>query len=80
MILAFVCACSGVNATENNDDAFPIGKPGLKLTYRSKANEIPGSHVRKFELLLGSVEEHKGRLGQWFELNAEKENKQMPER
>ena len=60
----------------NNDDAYPIGKPGLRLAYRSKAKEMPGSLVRNFDLVLGSVEEHEGRIAQWFQLNAEKEDKQ----
>lgn len=65
-----------VNAKENIDREYPLGKPGLKLTYSYKLNEIPGLVVKKFELTLGEVEEKNGASYQWLFLNAEKENKQ----
>ncbi|NOR75222.1 MAG: hypothetical protein GQ525_08675, partial [Draconibacterium sp.] len=65
-----------VNAKEKIDQEYPLGKPGLKLTYSSKLHEIPASVVKKFELTLGEVEEKNGISYQWLFLNTEKENKQ----
>ncbi|MCK4879617.1 MAG: hypothetical protein KAS82_03120 [Bacteroidales bacterium] len=65
-----------VNAIQNIDQEYPLGKPGLKLTYSSKVNELPGSVVREFELTVGAVEIKNGIQYQWLQLNAEKENKQ----
>ena len=55
---------------------YPIGKPGLTLTYSSEAKDLPGSVVRKFGLTLGAVEEKNAVPYQWFQLNAVKENNQ----
>ncbi len=35
---------------------YPIGKPGLTLTYSSETKDLPGSAVREFELTVGAVE------------------------
>lgn len=65
------------NVKEKGDQNYPIGKPGLKLTYISKANEFSGSVVSKLELIAGSIEESNGVLSQWLQLDAEKENGQV---
>lgn len=60
-------------AMENNK--FPLGKPGSTLSYRSTINEVPGSTIERFDLVLGDVEEKNGTLYQWLFLHAEKGNK-----
>ncbi|MCK4989142.1 MAG: hypothetical protein KAS29_01600, partial [Bacteroidales bacterium] len=62
--------------TADSDQQYPIGKPGLKLSYSSKVNELPGSVVREFELTVGAVEKKNGIRHQWLQLNALKENSQ----
>ena len=64
------------NAEDDTARQYPIAESGLKLTYSARANEIPCSLVRKFELLLGPVEEHRNTRGQWLQFSAEKENKE----
>ena len=76
IFLAFEGIDQNANAKEIIDSQYPIGKPGLKLTYSSKANDLPGSVVRKLELTAGSIEEKNGIPYQWIQLKAEKENKQ----
>ena len=66
LVLPFVCT----------GQEYPIGKPGLTLTYSSEAKDLPGSVVRKFELAVGNVEEKNGLPYQWLQLNAVKENSQ----
>jgi hypothetical protein len=75
-ILAFAGTSQMVNAKEIIDQQYPIGKPGLKLTYSSKVHELPGSVVRKLEITVGTVEEENGVPYQWLQLTAEKENRQ----
>ena len=75
-ILAFAGTSQMVNAKEIIDQQYPIGKPGLKLSYSSRAKELPGSVIRKIELTLGAVEEIVGVPYQWLQLTAEKENRQ----
>ena len=53
---------------------YPVGKPGLILTYSSEVKELPGSVVREFELIAGTVEEKNGVSYQWIQLIATKEN------
>ncbi|MCK4991544.1 MAG: hypothetical protein KAS29_13700, partial [Bacteroidales bacterium] len=65
------------NAMEIIDPEYPLGKPGLTLSYSSKVHELPGSVVREFELSLGAVETKNGIQHQWLQLNAVKENSQM---
>jgi glycerophosphoryl diester phosphodiesterase len=55
---------------------YPLGKPGLTLSYNSIEKELPGSVVREFEVSLGAVELRNGILYQWLQLTAEKENRQ----
>lgn len=76
ILLTLVCVDQNVNAKEKIDQKYPIGKPGLKLTYSSKVNELPGSVVRRFELTVGCVEEIAGVQSQWLQFTANKENKQ----
>jgi hypothetical protein len=68
LFLHFPLICTG--------QQHPIGKPGLSLTYRSVAEDLPGSVVRRFRLALGTIEEKNGVPYQWFQLSAEKENRQ----
>ncbi len=79
-LLAFVAFLSTtvyqVNAKEFTDQKYPVGKPGLKLSYSSKANDLPASVVRKLELTAGSIVEKNGIPYQWIQLKAEKGNKQ----
>lgn len=65
-----------VNAIDLTDQQYPIGKPGLTLSYISKADDLPASVVRKIELATGAIEEKNGIPYQWIQLKAEKENKQ----
>ncbi len=76
IILTFAGAGKLANAIEIIDQQYPIGNPGLTLTYSSKVNELPGSVVRKLELTVGAVEKENGIPYQWLQLNAEKENRQ----
>jgi hypothetical protein len=76
VIFAFAGTSHEISAKETDGREYPIGDPSLKLTYSTKANDVPGSVVRKFELALGPVLEHKGTPAQWLQLSAEKENKQ----
>jgi len=76
IILTFAVPGHPVNAIELTDQQYPIGTPGLTLTYNSKVEELPGSVVRKLELTVGAVEKENGIPYQWLQLNAEKENRQ----
>ena len=60
IILTFTGPGKLVNAIEIIDQQYPIGNPGLTLTYSSKVNELPGSVVRKLELTVGAVEKENG--------------------
>ena len=54
LLLAFIASVSTtvyqVNAKDFTDQKYPVGKPGLKLTYNSKANDLPGSVVRALRI------------------------------
>ena len=80
VLLLIISTCSSldqnVKAKEKINQKYPLGKPGFKLSYSSKANELPGSVVSNFELILGEFEERNEGLYQWLFLVAEKENKQ----
>ena len=75
-VISFASVNLNASGNEIIDQKFPFGKPGTKLEYSSKANELPGSVVRKFEVTLGRVEKKNGIPYQWLQLNAEKENSQ----
>ena len=64
------------NDIETVDQEYPLGKPGLTLTYSSEAKDLPESVVREFELAVGDVEIKNGDKYQWLQLNAVKENRQ----
>jgi len=64
----------GITADPNQE--YPLGKPGLTLSYSSKVHELPGSVVREFELSLGGVETINGIQNQWLQMHAVKENRQ----
>jgi hypothetical protein len=66
----------GARAEDESAREYPIGTPGVLLTYKLEASDIPESVVRQFELRVGPVEERQGTSVQWIQLNAEKENKQ----
>ncbi len=72
----YLWAVQNVNAVELIEQKYPLGEPGLKLTYSSQIDKIPRSVVRKFNLTVGAVEEKNGVQYQWLQLDAEKENKQ----
>jgi hypothetical protein len=55
---------------------YPIGEPGLKLTYNPVNQNLPESVVQKIELTVGIVEEINGIPYQWIQLKAEKVNKE----
>ena len=57
------------------NDKFPVGEPGFTLSYRSTINDVPGSTIERFDLVLGDVEEKSGTIYQWLFLHAEKGNK-----
>ncbi len=75
-VISFACVNLNANVNGITDQQYPIGKPGLILEYRSKARELPGSVVRKFEITPGAVEKKNGIPYQWLQLSAEKENGQ----
>lgn len=76
-LATFVSVCNHQgNAKDKADQLYPIGKPGSKRIYFSRANDLPESVVRKMELTLGAIEEKNGKPVQWLQLNAVKENKQ----
>lgn len=58
----------------NTMQDFPVGKPGLQLTYISEARTLPASVVRKFTLTTGVVGHNNSMMYQWLLLDAEKEN------
>ncbi|MEA3461590.1 MAG: hypothetical protein U9R49_06905, partial [Bacteroidota bacterium] len=66
IFLMFPFVCSG--------QEYPIGKPGLTLSYSSSASDLPGSVVRQFRLSPGAVEEINGVPHQWLQLYGEKQN------
>ena len=76
VLLVFLSIFQKGNAEENRAQKYPIGNPGIRMTYSLEGDELPQSVVRKFELIVGAVEEDSGTLSQWFQLDAEKENKQ----
>ena len=51
---------------------YPLGKPGLTLSYKAVESDLPSSVVRNIEVSLGAVEEHGGIPFQWLRLVAEK--------
>ena len=75
-ILVMVSICSILNAENITYQKYPIGEPGIKLSYSANLGNLPRSVVSKFSLTVGDVEEINGLLYQWLNLNAEKENRQ----
>ncbi len=64
------------NIIEKNDQGFPIGEPGLRLTYNHISKEkLPGSVVRTIHLIFGAIKHIDGIRYQWLQLQATKENK-----
>ena len=55
-------------------EKYPIGKPGLKLTYTATDKNLPASNVQRVELTAGNTEVINGITYQWLMLNAEKVN------
>ncbi|MEN8191412.1 MAG: hypothetical protein ABFS12_01265 [Bacteroidota bacterium] len=74
--LTYLSADHNIYAAKIIDQKYPIGKPGLKLTYNSEIDNLPESVVQKIELTVGAVEEKNGAYHQWLQLIAEKVNKQ----
>jgi len=57
------------------EGAYPLGEPGLQLTFSAAgAKTLPGSVVKTFRLALGPIEEKGGDSRQWLQLRAAKEN------
>jgi len=77
IVSAFVYADQNLNSAELANKQYPIGEPGLKLTYYSTNNNLPESVVREFNLTVGALEEKNGVSCQWLNLNAKKDNKQI---
>jgi len=75
-VLIYLSAVHIMNAAELIDQKYPVGEPGLKLTYNSVNQNLPGSVVQKVKLTVGSVEEINGVPYQWLKLGAEKANKE----
>ena len=77
VLILFICTTVyPINASNSTEQKYPAGKPGLKLIYSSKTNDLPSSVVRILELTAGSIEEQNGIPYQWIQLKAEKEKKQ----
>ncbi|VAX24594.1 hypothetical protein MNBD_IGNAVI01-3106, partial [hydrothermal vent metagenome] len=76
VILTHLSADQRLNAAELKDQNYPIGEPGLKLTYNSVNENLPESVVQKLELTVGAVEKIKGVSYQWLKLTAEKVNEE----
>lgn len=76
IVLTYLSANYNMNAAEIIDQNYPIGKPGLKLSYYSANKKLPESVVQKFELTVGAVEKINKIAYQWLQLSAEKVNNQ----
>ena len=76
LVLTYLSTGRNLNAAELIDQKYPIGEPGLKLTYNLNVSNLPASVVKKIELSVGSTEEINGITYQWLQLIAEKINKQ----
>ncbi len=76
IVLTYLSTNYKMNAAELIDEKYPIGKPGLKLTYSSQNKNLPESVVQKFDLTVGAIEEINEIPYQWLQLTAEKVNKQ----
>jgi hypothetical protein len=68
----------GAHITNNKDDLkYPLGNPGLRLTYHhSNMDKLPAAVVRTIQLLVGSVDQKHGLAYQWLQLHAIKENRE----
>ncbi len=75
-VLIYLSSVYNMNAAESIDQKYPIGKPGLKLTYNSVIKNLPESVVQRINLTVGKVEKINGTPYQWLQLNAEKVNKE----
>lgn len=63
------------NELNKNDKKYPIGLPGIRLTYRHTTTEkLPGMVVRKVELTVGEIEQKENVFYQWLHFFATKEN------
>ncbi|MEE9430203.1 MAG: hypothetical protein V3V16_04125 [Melioribacteraceae bacterium] len=76
LVLCTILAVQNIYAVELNNKKYPIGEPGLKLTYNSTVKNLPKSVVQKIELTVGSIKKINGTPYQWLQLFAEKVNKQ----
>ena len=76
IVLTYLSTNYNINATEIYDETYPIGKPGLKLTYNSLDKNLSKSVVQKFDLTVGAIEEINEIPYQWLKVTAEKVNKQ----
>ncbi len=76
LVLAILFIDRPIDATELKDQNYPIGNPGLELTYTAKIDNLLESVVQKIELTAGAVEENNGVPHQWLQLTLEKVNKQ----
>ena len=54
LVLAILLIDKPIFARDQN---YPIGKPGLKLTYNARIDNLPESVVQKIEIAVGAVEE-----------------------
>ena len=75
-VLIYLSSVYNMHAAESIAQKYPIGKPGLKLTYNSVIKNLPESVVQRINLTVGIVEKINGTPYQWLQLNAEKVNKE----
>ena len=76
IILLVIFVSSVLFGYESNKQNYPIGEPGLTLTYSSKVNNLPKSVVSRFQIVVGAIEEVNGQQYQWIKIDEEKNNKQ----
>ena len=78
ILLLLLVSVTFLNTSQNiiaNEQKYPIGKPGLTITYDAQIDNLPESVVQEFELIVGNIQIVKGDTLQWFRLLARKGNK-----
>lgn len=74
VISFFAATFQQATASAKNDQKYPVGKPGLEITYISTLDDLPTSNVKKLTLTTGPTEVIAQVTYQWLKLNAEKGN------
>lgn len=74
IIILTLCIAGVTLAFNNNQQAYPLGKPGTELIYDVDLHSKPESIVERFSLKLGSVENWHDKDFQWLFLDIKKVN------